>query len=32
MAEYYLIGTLASINFALLVGIIVVRVILMGGM
>ena len=30
MAEYYLIGTLASITFALLVG-IVVRAILMGG-
>ncbi len=31
MAEYYLIGTLASITFALLVG-IVVRAFLMGGM
>ena len=30
MAEYYLIGTLVSITFALLVG-IVVRAILMGG-
>jgi len=30
MAEYYLIGTLLSITFALLVGIIV-RAILMGG-
>jgi len=31
MAEYYLIGTIVSITFALLVGIIVVRAILVEG-